>query len=268
MRRRGLATVALIAIIVAACGLLPRSGLAPDPPAAARPCTDVYSAARCEAMLTVAAGALAVPDDEVTSIEIAPDPTTRPDGVIMTLGGARPITVLARVGGDVRAVQMCGGVSTAPACSDTQALVIGSAVGAGYRDVRCTGEAPTGCASPLPSLSPESVQGARPLKVDSRVIDVPTVGRYEVSLGRAVLPNGVLSIARGDVADAWPDRVRVSNSGIQLEVRSLVAGRPRFVNAYEHGWWPGTEEVEVFLVFEARHVEPGAAIEVRNIVVG
>jgi hypothetical protein len=267
MRRRGL-TTALTAVIVAACGLLPGSGFAPDQPAAARPCLDVYSADRCEAMLTAAAETLGVADDDVTSIVIAPDPTPRPDGVIMTLGGARPITVLARVGADVRAVQMCGGVSTAPACSETQALVIGSAIGAGYRDVPCAGEGPTGCASPLPSLSPDAVQGARPLRIDQRVIDVPTLGRYEVLLGKAVLPNGILTTARGDLADTWPDRVRVSSSGIQLEIRSLIAGRPAFTNYYEHGWWPGTEEVEVFLAFEARHVEPGATIEIRDLVVG
>jgi hypothetical protein len=39
------------------------------------------------------------------------------------------------------------------------------------------------------------------------------------------------------------------------------------VNKYEHGWWPGVEPVAVLLIFEARHADPGATIEVRNVLV-
>jgi hypothetical protein len=64
------------------------------------------------------------------------------------------------------------------------------------------------------------------------------------------------------------DGVRLSSEGIRLEIRSLVEGRPAFWNIHDHGWYPGTEAVEVFLVFDVRHVDPGATIEIRNVVVG
>jgi hypothetical protein len=228
----------------------------------------VYSVERCQAMLTAAAETLGVADDEVASIEIAPDPTPRSDGILQTYGGARPIEVLAQVGGVVRTVPMCFGIPSGPACMDQPAWEISSPIGAGYRDLPCPGEPPDGCATPLPGIDPAARAGAEELRIDERVIAVSALGRQEVRLGTAILPNGVLTVAHGQLRDAWPDGVRFSSAGIFLAVRSLVGDRPPFTNYYEHGWWPGTEEVEVFLVFEARHIEPGATIEIRNLVVG
>jgi hypothetical protein len=254
----------LAAVALGACELLSL----PSASQAARPCEAVFSTARCEAMLTVAAEQLGVPDAAVTALEIAPDPTPRSDGVVEALGGARAIVVIAHVGPDVSEVSMCGGLPTGPACMDDPAIGIASRIGGGYTDVPCAGEAPDTCATPLPTLDPTAVAAAEPLRVERRVIPVPAIGRHEVVLGTATLPNGVLTVAQAELADPWPDGVRVSSLGIQLEVRSLAKGRPAFENAYLHGWWPGTEEVEVVLIFEARHVEPGATIEIRDLVVG
>lgn len=256
--------VASTAVIVAGCGLLPSFGRG----AQARACDQVYSVARCQAMLTAAAETLGVADDDVTSIEIAPDPTPRSDGILETRGGARPIEVLVHVGGVARTASMCFGIPSGPQCMDRPAWEIGSPIGNGYRDVPCPGEAPNGCATPLPRIDPKANAGAQQLRIDDREIPVPAVGRQEVKLGTALLPNGILTVAQGRLGDPWPDGVRLSSAGISLEVRSLVDGRPPFTNYYEHGWWPGTEEVEVFLVFEARHMEPGATIEIRDLVVG
>lgn len=262
------ALVTLTAIVIAGCGFLPGLAAGPGPAAAARPCVAVYPADRCDAMLTAAAEQLGVADDDVTAIEIAPDPTPRADGILETLGGARQIRVLADVGGNVREVGMCGGLPSGPACNDVPTLEIGSAIRGGYRDVPCAGEPPEGCATPLPRLEPDAVEHAQQLRIDERSIAIPRVGPQEVLLGTAALPNGVLTVARAELADAWPDGVRFSSLGLQLVVRSLDAGRPAFTNLYEHGWWPGTEEVEVFLVFDVRHVVAGASIVIRNVVVG
>jgi hypothetical protein len=173
--------------------------------------------------------------------------------------------MLAHVGDTVRPVQVCGGVSMEPPCKDSPAWDIASSIGAGYEDVPCAGEPPDGCPAPIPSLEPKAARTAQPLHVDHRVIPIADLGPHEVSLGTATIPNGVLTVAEGDLVDPWPDGVRLSSQGIRLEVRPLVAGRPAFNNIYQHGWWPGNEAVEVFLVFEVRHVEPGATIEIRDV---
>lgn len=265
---RSVVLVLVLAVMcIAGCRVVPTAGR-PPPAAIAQPCVAVYSIERCQAVLTAAAEGLGVADDEVTAIEIAPDPTPRTDGILETRGGARGIVVLARVGGAVRDVPMCMGVPSGPPCMDMPAWEITSVIGSGYSDVPCAGEPPDGCASPVPSRAPDAIAAARPLRIEQRVIASPSVGRQEVRLGNALLPNGVLTVAKAMLVDPWPDGVRLSSDGIRLEIRSLVAGRPGFWNIHEHGWYPGTEAVEVFLVFEVRHVDPGATIEIRDVVVG
>jgi hypothetical protein len=266
-RRSFAFVIAIAAVVISGCGLAPARG-SPPPAAAARPCVAVYPTERCQAILTAAAESLGVADDDVSSIDIQPDPTPRPDGIIQTLGGARPIVVGAHVGGTVREVSMCGGIATAPPCLDAPSWGVGSPIGGGYQDVPCAGEPPDGCAKPLSTLQPKAIAGARQLRIERRTIPVAGIVRHEVRLGDATLPNGVLTVAQGGLADPWPDGVRLSSEGIYLQVRSRLGDRPAFTNLYEHGWWPGTEPVDVFLVFEARHVDPGATIEIRDIVVG
>jgi len=262
----------LTVIVVAGCGLIPAgqlpTGERPPAAAVAQPCGAVYPAERCQAMLTAAAESLRLADDDVTSIEIAPDPTPRADGILEVRGGARGIVVLAHVGAAVSEVPMCMGIPSGPPCMDKPAWEIGSSIGGGYEDVPCAGEPPDGCATPVPSRAPDAIAAARPLRIQHLVIAVASVGRKEVRLGTATLPNGVLTVAEGQLVDPWPDGVRLSSEGIHLEIRSLVAGRPGFWNIHDHGWYPGTEAVDVFLVFEARRVDPGATIEIRDVVVG
>lgn len=264
-------TVVLSAALVGAaagCSIGPfAGGLA----ATARPCAAAYRAERCEAMLTLAAERLNVADADVTSIAIAPPPTPRPDGVLETRGGARPLVVLAQMGPDpmaVREVEMCGGLPSGPACMDDPAWAIGTSIGNGYGDVPCAGEPPAGCATPVPARDQDAIAAASALRIADRVIAVPGVGHQEVRIGEATLPNGVLTVAHADLVDPWPDGVRFSSDGIRLEIRSLVPGRPGFMNIHEHGWYPGTEAVEVLLVFDARRADPGATIEIRDLIVG
>jgi hypothetical protein len=262
-RMRSIVGLSATLVLVVGCGLFPV--MPPAPGDGPRPCVALHSADRCQAMLTVAAEQLGVLDDDVSSISIDPN-ATAPPGV--PLGGGWPTTVLVEVGGTVRKASMCGGIPIGPACDESPEWTIESAIGAGYEDVPCAGEAPNGCASPLPTLAPDAIRDARPLKIESRSIDVPAVGPYRIRLGDATLANGILKVAHGTLADPWPDHVHLSSAGIRIEVVSQVAGRPPFENLYQHGWWPGAERVDVFLVFEARHVDPGATIEVRDLLVG
>ena len=261
--RRHLALTLVLAACAAACQAL---GL-PGGPGAARLCEDVYSDARCEAMRTVAAERLGIADTDITKLEIAPEPTPRADGILQNTGGGRPVDVLAHTATGVRRTSMCHGLPIGPACTHEQVLTIHSPIGGGYHDVPCAGEPPAGCATPLPRLEREAVAAAQALTIDRRTIPVPGPGRHEIVLGQARLPNGVLTESRAALADPWPDGLSVSSEGIRLEVRSLVPGRPAFRNSYEHGWWPGTEAVEVVLVFEARRADPGAALEIVDLVV-
>ena len=262
--RTGLGGLAAILVLAAGCGLMP---ILPAPPAgtALEPCQALHSADRCSAMLTVAAEQLGVSDDDITSISIDVAATSPPG---MTLGGAWPITVVVEVGGVARKASMCGGLPIGPACDESPAWAIGSALQGGYQDVPCAGEAPNGCATPLPPMAPDAARDRQALKIPDRTIDVPKVGPYRIQLGQARLANGVLRIAQATLADPWPDHVHLSSDGIRIEVVSTVDGRPPFENLYQHGWWPGVELVDVFLVFEARHVDPGATIEIRDVLVG
>ena len=257
--------LAFAALTPVGCGILPA---ADGPPGVAQSCLAVFSVDRCEAMLTAAAERLGLADDDVTAIEIAPDPTPRPDGIRETLGGSRGITILAHVDSGAREVQICQGIPSGPACTDVQAWTIFSPIPAGYGDVPCPGELPDGCATPVPARASDAIAAAEALRITDRVISVSSVGPQEIRLGTATLPNGVLTADRAQLVDPWPDHVRLSSAGIRLEVRSLVAGRPAFHNIYDHGWYPGTEAVDVFLVFEVRHVDPGATIEIRDVFVG
>jgi hypothetical protein len=96
---------------------------------------------------------------------------------------------------------------------------------------------------------------------------VPSTGHYEVVLGRAGLPNGVLTVADAALVDPWPTGITFAATGLRLVVESIVPGRPPFLNLYEHGWWPGVEEVQVVLVFDVLSVEPGTLLEIRDVVV-
>jgi hypothetical protein len=46
----------------------------------------------------------------------------------------------------------------------------------------------------------------------------------------------------------------------------LTGGKP-IRNIYEHGWRPGSERVEAVLVFTVAHVEPGATLGIKDLVI-
>jgi hypothetical protein len=159
----------------------------------------------------------------------------------------------------------CGvGGETSMLCTDTPLIRVASPM-SGYHDVPCGAEpAPGNCASPVPTIAPSSAAKGVPLSVPSLTIAIDHVGAYAVDIGDAVLPNGILTEASATLADDRRADVLIPE-GIQLEVVG-EDGQP-LVNAYDHGWRPGTEQVHIRLVFTVESFDPGATLEITEVVV-
>ncbi|MBX3030404.1 MAG: hypothetical protein KF809_09610 [Chloroflexi bacterium] len=137
----------------------------------------------------------------------------------------------------------------------------------GYGDSRvCRRSSRRPCATPVPTIRPRAAAAAVPLRIDTLSIPIDRVGRYEVVVGEATLPNGILSKATFSVADRVPSELLVTREGVWLSLESLDGGNS-FDNIYEHGWRPGTERVQVMLTFEVESFTPGATLEVKDLTV-
>jgi hypothetical protein len=223
-----------------------------------------FSQRRCDAVVARALEGAGVQAADVLSVELG-----RPDGIRVNLGGQ--LAAVARLHlADGRIVDhevWCIGIGSENDawCVDDPLIQLWSDAN---HDVPCTGEdaagTPTGCATPI-VLDPGAVAQARALRVDA--IDLPaTVGRHDVELGRAMLPNGFLDKASFSLADPAPDGVSVPE-GIRLVVAPTDPSRPPFGNAYERGTFPGVEEVVVSLVFDVVAAPPNTVLQVRDVVV-
>jgi hypothetical protein len=235
-------------------------------------CEATFSAVRCRNMTVYAAAKLNVSPDEIFSLGVLPPPTPElVDGqrVLITLSGAAPVdTLLALADGSVHEVSMdCAGIPGFQ-CLDDPRLQATSPTIAGYRDVPCDGEPPAGCASPVPPPDPEARAAAKELRVPRLDIPIDRVGHYEIAVGEATLPNGILTTAEFAFASPeWPSDFTIAEGVVQLSVRSLDHPERLFWNIYDHGWIEGTERVEAILEFDVLHQEPGATFSVEDVVV-
>lgn len=195
------------------------------------------------------------------AIEILPDPTPQVvDGkIIITTGGHGLRLRVSLVDGSSHDLVMCGGIAMEPACQDDPALRASSPTLGGYFDT------PEG-STPVPGPDTDAIAEAEPLRIDRLDIDVNRVGPQEVRLGAARLPNGLLTAAEFELVDTWPEGLSIVDGVVHLEVRSLETGAVLW-NVYEHGWREGTERVEAVLVFDVFHVDPGAVLSIRDVVV-
>ena len=261
MTRLRLGVLVLFATALSAWGC----SLLPSPPAAAAaltPCAQVFNAVRCQAMTDTAASNLGLTREDVISLDIVPKPTP-PQGVLTTTsGGSRIDVIVTLADGSTRATLMgCAGISIGwnPACQDDPHVNVGSIVTGGYRDV------PEG-STPLPTIEPEAVGDTVALDIDRLDIPIDHVGRYEVPIGRARLPNGILTTASFDLVEQWPAHVTIiGERGVFLMIRSLEPDGQPFRNYYEHGWRPGTERVEAVLVFDVFRFDPGATLSIKDV---
>lgn len=262
MRRAGvLVLLILAAVITGGCSMLEE--IQQEAAERPRPCVEVYSRSRCLAMVDQAAAAVLKTRADVTAATIVPDPPPDVDRF-----GAWPILLrITLADGSNHDARMCGGLAMGAACTDDPQLDARSLTAGGYRDVPCAGEAPDGCPTPFPSSDPDVLDAATPLFVAERTIAIDHDGRYEVSLGKASLPNGILTDASFAFEPGWPDDVALAGAFGWIEVRSLEPDGKPFDNYYLHGWREGVERVEAFVVFDVLWFAPGADLSIHDVVV-
>ena len=197
--------------------------------------------------------------EQIASLDVIPQPTRQPG----TYTGGPPVdvSVTLRDGSIHRMNLNCGGIGGVQ-CADDPRLATWSVMHGGYYD---------GTEAELlggrPSIAPDALADAMALSVARLDIPIDHIGRYEVPVGEARLPNGILTAADFALVDDWPTGVSIISGGVILEIRSLDEGGKPIRNIYEHGWHPGSEQVEAVLVFNVAHFDPGATLGIKDVVV-
>jgi hypothetical protein len=243
-------------------------------------CSDFgFAPKRCDAIVSIARQRLAI-DDRAATVELLSDPQlicpTDANGrtVLCVRSGGRT-AVIVRItapGGVAREAPFnCGvGSQGSIACSDHPVIQARTPID-GYHDIACGGEDaagnPTNCATPLPSIDPSTSLAARPLNVSELDIPIDHDGRYEVRIGTAGIANGVLVTASFTLAQPSPDRLILDEDGVSMRIRPADPTDRPFENYYQHGWYPGVEEAEVFLDFNVIGHDPGAILQIRDLTV-
>lgn len=219
-------------------------------------------------MTDLSAVQLGATREDVVSIDVLPAPTL-PAGVLMTRSGGGPIDVRVTLrDGTQHVVSMgCGGIPHQPTCSDDPHLSAVDSIGNGYRDVPCAGEPPATCATEVPSSDPAARAEAVALRIPRVDIAIDHVGDYDVRIGEAQLPNGLLTEVAFGFVDGWPPAVTILSGSVWLDVQSLEPDGLPFNNIYEHGWRPGTEHVAAVLRFHVDRFDPGGVLSITNVVV-
>ena len=222
---------------------------------------------RCLAVVEFAMERAGLAWAHVESVHLASLPNTG------YLGGGpvAGVTFALRDGTQREEDVVCGGIGGqySLVCTDRPEIRLSSPINT-YQDVPCGavpgGEPGSACATPLPAIDPEAATATLPLEIATHDYPVLGLGPQEILVGRATLPNGILSDARFSLADPFT-RAFTVRDGIALVVRPLNPTRPPFDNIYAHGWYSGTEEVEAYLVFDVIAFTPGATLEVRDLIV-
>jgi hypothetical protein len=202
-----------------------------------------------------------------------PPPTCGESGngqqILCTYSGMPPRTFRATTptGATFDETLPCAGIPSSTICFEQPTL---NAVGMDYWDVPCSGQDssgnPTGCAvRPVPD--PAAVAESKPLVIDRLDHPVGAVGHHEDEIGTAVLPNGILSRARLQLAEA--DQVQhgfiIDPMYVRLQVEPTDPTRPPFISIYERGRFPGVEKVSVVLVYDVAENATDAILHFQNI---
>jgi hypothetical protein len=226
-------------------------------------CADLrFSDRQCAAMVRRAEENAGIRADDVVDVDILPP---KIDGN-RRLGGGMISRVRFHLGsGEIWTEELwCVGVASGSdrVCSPDASIALSTGVD---HDVPCSGEAPEGCAT-LPPTPRASIRAlARPLRVRSIDVPIDHLGPYEIEVGAAGLPDGVLSQRSATLADARPTTFWIDD-WVGLEVRPVDPSRPPVGSVYREPF-DGVEPVTVFLVFDVTEFTPGAVLEVRDIVV-
>jgi hypothetical protein len=236
-------------------------------PGGSGPCATVFNAVRCQSMVDYASIELRVDRANIVAIDVLP--AAPPTMSASSIGPPIDIRVALRDGTTRELALQCGmpGAWVDAPCSDDPHIGVGGPPGQGYYDTPCTDDTPRVCATPVPTKAPDAIAAAVALRIDHVGIPIDHLGDFEVLLGEALLANGLLTKSGLSLVDDWPDDVTILHYGLWIEVRSLEPdGRP-FENIYEHGWRKGTERVAAYLRFHVDRFDPGAVLQVRNVLV-
>ena len=243
-------------------------------------CADFgFSPERCAAVVAIARRRFAI-DDAAATVELLSDPPlacpTDANGrtvlCVRSGGGTAVIVRITAPGGVAKEAPFpCGvGGQFSIACSDHPVVLTRTPID-GYHDIACGGEDatgnPTNCATPLPAIDPAATSAARPLKVAGVDIPIDHDGPYEVRIGTAGIANGVLTMASFTLEEPALDRLLLDEDGVSMRIRSTDPTHPPFDNYYQHGWYPGVEDADVFLDFVVVSHHPAAVLQVRNLIV-
>lgn len=254
--------LAVVISTVAACnvpGLFgPAGGVYPDS------CESLgFEARQCAAIVARAEADAGIEPAGVTSIDIlapATDRSVRLGGQMIARVRFHGLAIEPDLVQEVWCVGIIGGGDRA--CNKDANIGIAGGVD---HDVPCTGEAPGGCATLPPTPRPASIAKAASLRLPTLDIPIAHMGRYEIAVGTAGLPDGVLTERSARLADPSPDSFWIAD-GIIIEVRPVDPTRPPVGSIYRNPF-DGVEPVRVFLKFDVTETTPGAVLQVRDIVV-
>ena len=264
----------VLATLASACTLIPAE-MRPDGEGTGGPFPDAcpdfeLSERRCAHIVDRMAGGLGVDRARVREIVLLGDPGCGGEpGELCNRTQSFVIRVRFTLddGATREESQFCGvGGQYTLSCTETPEIRLSAPTLDGYQDIPCAGEPPDGCASPVPTIDPDVTPLAAALRIDRLDIPLDHPGEYDIPLGTAVLPNGVLTEASLALENPIQDLFLVAGEGAVQLVVTGPDGEPIW-NVYEQGWREGTEEVDVRLVFTIEEAEPGALLTVRDVVV-
>jgi hypothetical protein len=249
----------VLTILVAGCSVT----ASPDPNAAF-PYPDGcahfdLSSRRCQFIVRRVERLQNVNEADVQRVELLGDPGCgQPGQCVRTVSFVVRVRLVTATGAIEQMVFCMVGDQYNLICGDHPQLQV-STTAEGFRDI-------PGDATPLPTLDPAALAKAAPLRLDRLVIPLDHVGSYDVDLGAAVLPNGILSEATIGDATIDPTSILVGDLGIRLTVEP-TAGNPPFDNYYVRGWHEGVETVTVHIRFDIPDPPVGGTLTLLGIVV-
>lgn len=236
------AVLALVGVLLAGCaGAFDGS---PDPNAAlpypGSCATFDLSARRCDFIVRKVERDMAVAPAQVQRVELLGDPGCgQPRSCVRTVSFVVRVRVTTAGGPKDQMVFCMVGDQYSLICGDHPEVEVFTTAD-GYRDV-------PGDATPVSRPDPIALANAKPLRLDSFIVPIDHIGSYDVLVGHAILPNGILTAATvASVQIGSPDVVL--DGPIDLVVVPQ-AGFPPFDNYYVRGWHPGTEDVTVRVQF-------------------
>lgn len=213
---------------------------------------------RCEFIVRKVERDLNVQPATIEKIELLGDPGCgQPGSCVRTVSFVVRVRVAASGSTQEESVFCMVGDQYSLICGDHPQIDVGT-TSQGYRDI-------PGDATPVPTIDPAARAKAQPLRVDSFVVPIDHLGSYDVLVGTAVLPNGILT-------DASVGAVRLEPPDVVLDGPVMLAvvpgpGQPPFDNYYTRGWHEGVEAVSVRVRFSVSEPPASGSLTMTTIVV-